>query len=239
MLSEAAKDARSRAKNILRSAGNTTIGKLVYADMGAINIDPANSTRTSNEGNNDTTAHEKDIITIVHATSRSMISGIVPDPLIEGLFPCGVVPVGRSGSLMRLPAASATPGTHLAGLILPALLASPSSLHRGNDLGASFRAELALLAALLLRRCEAFGHFSRFSLRLWSRFAPAAWCCAAQDCAELGLELLNLVQDRSGAAKGVCGGLGVHEPPLDQGISWMSKPECDSEAQPVGASVHW
>ena len=68
MLSEAAKDARSRAENILHSAGNTTVGKLVYADMGIININPANSTQTSNEGNNDTTAREKDIITIVHAT---------------------------------------------------------------------------------------------------------------------------------------------------------------------------
>lgn len=67
MLAEAAKDARSRAENILTSAGNTTVGKLVYADMGIININPANSTGTSSEGNNDTSAYEKDIITIVHA----------------------------------------------------------------------------------------------------------------------------------------------------------------------------
>ena len=67
MLAEAAKDARSRADNILTSAGNTSVGKLVYADMGIININPANSTGTSNEGNNDTSAYEKDIITIVHA----------------------------------------------------------------------------------------------------------------------------------------------------------------------------
>lgn len=67
MLAEAAKDARSRAENILRSAGNTSIGKLVYADMGIININAANSTETSTEGNNDTTSFEKDIITIVHA----------------------------------------------------------------------------------------------------------------------------------------------------------------------------
>ena len=67
MLAEAAKDARGRAENILRSAGNTGVGKLVYADMGIININAANSTNTSNEGNNDTTSCDKDIITIVHA----------------------------------------------------------------------------------------------------------------------------------------------------------------------------
>lgn len=67
MLAEAAKDARARAENILSSAGNTGVGKLVYADMGIININAANSTGTSNEGNNDTTSRDKDIITIVHA----------------------------------------------------------------------------------------------------------------------------------------------------------------------------
>jgi uncharacterized protein len=67
MLAEAAKDARARAENILNSAGNTMVGKLVYADMGIININPANSTATSTEGNNDTTSRDKDIITIVHA----------------------------------------------------------------------------------------------------------------------------------------------------------------------------
>lgn len=67
MLAEAAKDARARAENILSSAGNTGVGKLVYADMGIININAANSTETSNEGNNDTTSRDKDIITIIHA----------------------------------------------------------------------------------------------------------------------------------------------------------------------------
>jgi hypothetical protein len=67
MLAEAAKDARSRAENILRSAGNTTIGPLVDSSMGIININPANSTETSTEGNNDTSSYEKDIITIVRA----------------------------------------------------------------------------------------------------------------------------------------------------------------------------
>ncbi|MGC4014109.1 MAG: SIMPL domain-containing protein [Luteolibacter sp.] len=67
MLAEAAKDARARAENILSSAGNTGVGKLVYADMGIININAANSTVTSNEGNNDTSSRDKDIITIIHA----------------------------------------------------------------------------------------------------------------------------------------------------------------------------
>jgi hypothetical protein len=67
MLAEAAKDARNRADNILGSAGNTSVGKLVYADMGIININAANSTETSSEGNNDTSSYQKDIITIVHA----------------------------------------------------------------------------------------------------------------------------------------------------------------------------
>ncbi len=67
MLAEAAKDARSRAENILRSAGNTNLGALVDSSMGIININPANSTETSTEGNNDTTSYEKDIITIVRA----------------------------------------------------------------------------------------------------------------------------------------------------------------------------
>ncbi len=67
MLAEAAKDARGRAENILNSAGNAKVGKLVYADMGIININAANSTGTSTEGNNDTTSRDKDIITIVHA----------------------------------------------------------------------------------------------------------------------------------------------------------------------------
>lgn len=67
MLAAAGKDARARADNILRSAGGAAIGKLIDADMGIININPANSTQTSEEGNNDTSSFEKDIITIVHA----------------------------------------------------------------------------------------------------------------------------------------------------------------------------
>jgi len=68
MLAEAAKDARSRAENMIRSAGGVSIDRLRAADMGIINVNPANSTETSAQGNNDTSALDKDIITIVHVT---------------------------------------------------------------------------------------------------------------------------------------------------------------------------
>ncbi len=68
MLAEAAKDARTRAENMIKSAGGADIDRLRAADMGIININPANSTETSAQGNNDTTSLEKDIITIVHVT---------------------------------------------------------------------------------------------------------------------------------------------------------------------------
>ena len=68
MLAQASKDARVRADNIVNSAGGAHIGKLRGADMGVINVNPANSTETSWEGTNDTTTLEKDIIAIVHIT---------------------------------------------------------------------------------------------------------------------------------------------------------------------------
>lgn len=67
MLAAAGKDARARAENILRSTGGGALGKLIGADMGIININRANSTETSEQGNNDTSSLDKDIITIVHA----------------------------------------------------------------------------------------------------------------------------------------------------------------------------
>ncbi len=67
MLAAAGKDARARADNILRSAGGASIRRLRKTNMGIININPANSTETSEDGNNDHTSFEKDIITIVHA----------------------------------------------------------------------------------------------------------------------------------------------------------------------------
>jgi len=68
MLAGAAKDARTRAENMIRSAGGASIQSLRSADMGIININPANSTETSAQGNNNATSFEKDIITIVHVT---------------------------------------------------------------------------------------------------------------------------------------------------------------------------
>jgi hypothetical protein len=68
MLSEASKDARTRAENMLRSAGGASLARLKDADMGVININPANSSATSWEGNNDTSSLEKDIIAIVHVS---------------------------------------------------------------------------------------------------------------------------------------------------------------------------
>ena len=67
MLASAGHDARTRAENILGSTGGATVGKLLAADMGIINVNPADSTETSEQGNNDTTALDKDIITIIHA----------------------------------------------------------------------------------------------------------------------------------------------------------------------------
>ena len=68
MLAEAAKDARVRGESIVKQTGGASLGKLRDADMGVINVNPANSTESSWEGNNDTTSLEKDIITIVHVT---------------------------------------------------------------------------------------------------------------------------------------------------------------------------
>lgn len=67
MLAEAAKDARVRAEQIAGSTG-AHIGALRSARMGVIQINPADSTEVSNEGNNDTSSLDKDIITVVGAT---------------------------------------------------------------------------------------------------------------------------------------------------------------------------
>jgi len=67
MLAQAAKDARTRADAVVAQTG-ATLGKLRSADMGVINVNPANSTETSWQGNNDTASLEKDIVAIVHVT---------------------------------------------------------------------------------------------------------------------------------------------------------------------------
>ncbi|MBL9008926.1 MAG: SIMPL domain-containing protein [Myxococcales bacterium] len=68
MLAEAAKDCRQRAERMLTSTGGANLGKLRRADMGVINVNPANSTEVSNEGNNDTGSLDKDILTVVHCS---------------------------------------------------------------------------------------------------------------------------------------------------------------------------
>ncbi len=67
MLAEAARDSRVRAEQIASSTG-AKIGPLRSARMGVIQINPADSTEVSNEGNNDTTSEEKDILTVVAST---------------------------------------------------------------------------------------------------------------------------------------------------------------------------
>ena len=67
-LAEAARDARNRAENIVKQGGGAVLGRLRSADMGVINVNPANVSSTSWDGNNDTSSLEKDIITIVHVT---------------------------------------------------------------------------------------------------------------------------------------------------------------------------
>ena len=67
MLAAAGRDARARADNILKSTNGASIKRLIDANMGIININPANSTETSAEGNNDRSSFEKDILTIVRA----------------------------------------------------------------------------------------------------------------------------------------------------------------------------
>jgi len=68
MLAAAARDARTRATAILAETKGGNVARLRSADMGVINVNSANSTETSWEGNNDTSSLEKDIITIVHVT---------------------------------------------------------------------------------------------------------------------------------------------------------------------------
>lgn len=64
MLAEAAKDTRVRAEQIANATG-AKLGALRSARMGVMQINPAESTETSSEGNNDTTSLEKDVIAVV------------------------------------------------------------------------------------------------------------------------------------------------------------------------------
>jgi uncharacterized protein len=64
MLHEAAKDTRIRAEQIA-DATHARLGPLRSAKMGVMQINPADSTETSSEGNNDTSTLDKDVIAVV------------------------------------------------------------------------------------------------------------------------------------------------------------------------------
>lgn len=64
MLAEATRDATARAEQIVNNA-HGSLGKLVEARMGVMQINPKNVSSTSAEGNNDTTSLEKEITAIV------------------------------------------------------------------------------------------------------------------------------------------------------------------------------
>lgn len=64
MLAEATKDATLRATQIVTNA-NGSLGKLVEAKMGVMQINPKGETGVSDTGNNDTTSREKEILAVV------------------------------------------------------------------------------------------------------------------------------------------------------------------------------
>jgi hypothetical protein len=64
MLHEAAKDTRVRAQQIADATG-ARLGPLRSARMGVMQINPADSTDTSSEGNNDVSSIDKDVIAVV------------------------------------------------------------------------------------------------------------------------------------------------------------------------------
>jgi hypothetical protein len=64
MLADATKDATNRATQIVTNA-NGTLGKLVEAKMGVMQINPKGVTGVSDTGNNDTTSLEKEILAVV------------------------------------------------------------------------------------------------------------------------------------------------------------------------------
>ncbi len=67
MLAEASKDSKVRAEQIATSTG-ARLGILKDAHMGVMQINPADSTETSSEGNNDTASLYKDVIAVVTAS---------------------------------------------------------------------------------------------------------------------------------------------------------------------------
>jgi hypothetical protein len=67
ILGAAAQDALARAKQIAAATGSS-VGEIRSADMGVLQITPADSSDVSEEGVNDTTSLEKDITAVVHMT---------------------------------------------------------------------------------------------------------------------------------------------------------------------------
>jgi len=67
MLAEASKDAHNRAEQIATQS-KSRLASLLMARMGVMQINPANSTEVSAEGNNDKTSLEKDVLAVVTAT---------------------------------------------------------------------------------------------------------------------------------------------------------------------------
>jgi hypothetical protein len=67
MLAEASRDARLRAEQIAQNTG-ATLGGLLTAKMGVMQINPAFSTEVSAEGNNDKTTLDKDVLGVVTAS---------------------------------------------------------------------------------------------------------------------------------------------------------------------------
>jgi hypothetical protein len=52
----------------MTAANGAKVGKLRSSRLGVIQINAANSTETSSEGNNDTSSIDKDVITVVSST---------------------------------------------------------------------------------------------------------------------------------------------------------------------------
>jgi hypothetical protein len=67
MLSEAAKDAKTRAQQIAQSTGSD-VGSVRSAKMGVMQITPADSNEVSDYGVNDTSSFEKDITAVVNVS---------------------------------------------------------------------------------------------------------------------------------------------------------------------------
>lgn len=79
MLAEASRDARLHAERMLEAAGGgATVGRVEGISTGVININAANSTDTSWEGNYDTSSFEKDIITTVRVVFEVNNQAYVP-----------------------------------------------------------------------------------------------------------------------------------------------------------------